>query len=621
MKISSKLNVLVSFVITGFVLIAGLLIFILMTINGLRDLERDMIVVVRDVYHLGDATKSLLVSDQPLRELYGSWQEPVEHLKGSIDRLSRSSYLSLLGEEAYGAVRQTRNVWEISRISLNQVGEAVRKILEGSEIPDNLKDGGIVNIRDALIARDDGNYGDVIFMLNRAQRTLEAVDIEVKAKLVDTLLETADRVEEESVRFRKRMIRVAALVALLILLAAFWNALRFTRRLARRISGIESTIGKVAERDMTVRASDFEKDEIGSLNSNLNGVLDALSVFFAEVRQAITRTDELKESMAAGSTQSAAALDEIARNIDSIKMQLNQLDASISLATGAASTIGGKLSSLVQGTGKQSTLIGESNKAIDKIAGTMEAVAALAAENRKEAMELLKIVNEGGEKIGRTNELVRSISTEVDDILQVIEIIEGIASQTNLLSMNAAIESAHAGEAGKGFGVVAEEIRKLADSASENSHQISSSLQSVTRRISEVLESSDAGYSTFKNIAKSVDSFDQAMERIAEGMQSLSIAGSEVRGSSNEINGITGMVQETSVEIEAQTRELQNAMATMESVSAHVVKGIGEIDNGAHEILDGMVGISNSAQRNKERMEALSGLVDTFRLQDPDIMA
>jgi methyl-accepting chemotaxis protein len=314
-------------------------------------------------------------------------------------------------------------------------------------------------------------------------------------------------------------------------------------------------------------------------------------------------------------------LDEIARNIDSIKMQLNQLDASISLATGAASTIGGKLSSLVQGTGKQSTLIGESNKAIDKIAGTMEAVAALAAENRKEAMELLKIVNEGGEKIGRTNELVRSISTEVDDILQVIEIIEGIASQTNLLSMNAAIESAHAGEAGKGFGVVAEEIRKLADSASENSHQISSSLQSVTRRISEVLESSDAGYSTFKNIAKSVDSFDQAMERIAEGMQSLSIAGSEVRGSSNEINGITGMVQETSVEIEAQTRELQNAMATMESVSAHVVKGIGEIDNGAHEILDGMVGISNSAQRNKERMEALSGLVDTFRLQDPDIMA
>ncbi|MDT8299431.1 MAG: methyl-accepting chemotaxis protein, partial [Spirochaetaceae bacterium] len=110
---------------------------------------------------------------------------------------------------------------------------------------------------------------------------------------------------------------------------------------------------------------------------------------------------------------------------------------------------------------------------------------------------LVEVTGSGREAVGQTHKVVTGISTELTKLRSVSEIINDIASRTNLLSMNAAIEAAHAGDSGRGFAVVAEEIRKLAESSSENASAIAKTIDDLLVGIGKADESSNMTLSAF----------------------------------------------------------------------------------------------------------------------------
>ena len=113
---------------------------------------------------------------------------------------------------------------------------------------------------------------------------------------------------------------------------------------------------------------------------------------------------------------------------------------------------------------------------------------------------------------------VREIASQSELLMEANEVIAGIASQTNLLAMNAAIEAAHAGEAGKGFSVVADEIRRLSETSAEQSRSIGAELGKISETIAEVVETSRESETVFASITSEIDTTDILVKQIERAM-------------------------------------------------------------------------------------------------------
>jgi len=402
-------------------------------------------------------------------------------------------------------------------------------------------------------------------------------------------------------------------IAAAVILAALAFLARFTRSLAARVIDMERTMRKIAARDLSVRSGDGGGDEIGSLGRHLNESLTILSGFLDTVRAAAHKVEELKDSLSAGTNQSASALNQITKNIESIRDQFITLNGNISTSSGAVTRIAEKVRDLGRGIDEQSRAIGDSSSSIEEMTASIGNVAKLSGERKERAEGLLRIIQEGGEKVGATNDIITSISREIVDVLEIIEIIDDVSDQTNILSMNAAIQSAHAGDAGRGFAVVAEEIRKLAESTSENAARIDAALKSVTGKIREASVSSNASFTSFERITRDVEDFAKALAEISGSMDELTVAGRDILKATGKISDVTKSILQGSEEMRRNSGEIEAAMKNAEEISGGVVNGIGEIDLGAKEILTSIMEINRIAQESRERMEELNTAVDSFK--------
>ncbi|HUX12205.1 MAG TPA: methyl-accepting chemotaxis protein, partial [Spirochaetia bacterium] len=520
--------------------------------------------------------------------------------------------LGLVDADLRGDVQKAGRVWDLIVPQFQKVNGSLDNILNADTTNIGIKNGVM---RMASTARyykiELGSLALDILGLETAADSAQSSGAEF---IVNILGNLASRIEAENRSAVMRNLAVAVGVSLLVIIGSIVFMLRFGRNLGRRVGGIESVMRRVAQKDLTVRTRDHAKDEIGTLSAYINSTLDAMWTFFGTVRSATVKVDELKDTISAGSTESAAALNQITKNIESIKEQFLRLDKNVATTTDAVTRIAAEISELTRDITRQSTSMNETSTSVEQMNASVENVARLSIDRKHRSDELTDVIRLGGQRIGATNDLIKSITREIDDILEIIEIINSVSDQTNLLSMNAAIESAHAGEAGKGFAVVAEEIRKLAESTSENASRIDRSLKSITGKIKEALDSSEESYRSYENVNRDVRDFAGAMTEISSNMDELSTGSREILRATGEIAGITTSIERRSVEMDSRARDIQSAMQEVREISAGAVGGMDEIDHGVKEILHSLVDMSEKTGESRERMDELTSILSGFTL-------
>jgi methyl-accepting chemotaxis protein len=191
----------------------------------------------------------------------------------------------------------------------------------------------------------------------------------------------------------------------------------------------------------------------------------------------------------------------------------------------------------------------------------------ISLKEQESIRELIDNADKGQESMRGTIQSVQGISLSVDGIAQAIQIITGIAANTNLLSMNAAIEAAHAGEAGRGFAVVADEIRHLSENTRQNSRNISQTLKSIIDGIAVTSKQSGDTDSRITKMSKEINGFAHTMTNFIKTLNELSAESSEIIVSLESLKNESTTVKAGYSEMLSMTDKLLEAMVELTALS------------------------------------------------------
>lgn len=450
-------------------------------------------------------------------------------------------------------------------------------------------------------------------------------------------------VDESEALARAAVLQKSTLIMCLVMVvAAIAVTVGFSRTLVNPILDVVSTVKNVAqgEGDLTKRLDVKSKDEMAELAQWFNKFLD----YIAGIIKNITLTSD---QLAATSQELSATSEEstsIAAQIAETAQQLASGAAEQSSIAANTAVSAEKLSSTVevvaQGTQSQygavdtiAVVISESNRIFGEVVQVLESVSKVAQENTlaaKKATESIQVLSTSMANIQGANESaaiqVSELSNLSQSIRQIVGVIDDIASQTNLLALNAAIEAARAGEHGRGFAVVADEVRKLAERSLAETKNISELINkvatSIDRTVSSIEQSTqeidvgsmvaqDAG-NVLSEIERAATGTQEEIVRLTDSFERLKTASAQTETAVNDIavyaNENLAGVEEMAMTAEEVKRLVENVAAVSEESAA----AIEEVAASIKEMAAAADQVSASAQDLAAQAELLQNIVRKF---------
>ena len=211
---------------------------------------------------------------------------------------------------------------------------------------------------------------------------------------------------------------------------------------------------------------------------------------------------------------------------------------------------------------------------------------------------------------------IHEVEKESDRLFEINQVIEGIASQTNLLSMNAAIEAAHAGEVGKGFAVVASEIRKLAESSSNQVKTVSDVLKKIKQALNGIGRSSESMVYHFDDINNELRIVSDQEAGIRAAMEEEDAGNKEILETIGTLIEITGHVKQSSGEMLSGSQRIIDHEERLGSITTEVTDNINEIAVSIEHISNAVLRAEEISEENSQNIDTLIKEISRFRIRD-----
>jgi methyl-accepting chemotaxis protein len=259
--------------------------------------------------------------------------------------------------------------------------------------------------------------------------------------------------------------------------------------------------------------------------------------------------------------------------------------------------------------------VAQSSSAIEEMLANIQSVTQTLVKNAGNVKELIEASEVGRTGLQDVAADIQEIARESEGLLEINAVMENIASQTNLLSMNAAIEAAHAGEAGKGFAVVADEIRKLAENSGEQSKTISTVLKKIKDSIDKITKSTDNVLNKFEAIDGGVRTVAEQEENIRSAMEEQGAGSKQILAAMGQLNEVTQLVKGGSTEMQEGSKQVIQESRNLETVTQEITNGMNEMASGADQINTAVNRVNEISGQNKENIDVLVQEVSKFKVE------
>jgi methyl-accepting chemotaxis protein len=413
-----------------------------------------------------------------------------------------------------------------------------------------------------------------------------------------------------------QMIRFAVTAALIAILVSAVIIFFVALNIAKRIEAVGDAMKDIAqgEGDLTKRLEIRSHDEIGVMGTYFNQTMEKIQRLVVAIKSKSGELANIGNELSTNMTETAAAINQITSNIQSIKDLVVNQSTSVSKTNGSMQNITGNIEKLGELVDRQTTSVSESSSAVEEMLANIQSVTQTLIKNVENVRALADASEVGRSGLQDVSADIQQIARESEGLLEINSVMENIASQTNLLSMNAAIEAAHAGEAGKGFAVVADEIRKLAESSSEQSKTISTVLKKIKDSIDKITRSTDAVLNKFEAIDSGVKTVSDQEENVRNAMEEQSAGSQQILESISQLNELTGMVKTSSEEMRQGSVEVIRESRSLGQVTEEVSGGMNEMATGADQINIAVTRVNEISGINKENIDILVTEVGKFKV-------
>ena len=344
------------------------------------------------------------------------------------------------------------------------------------------------------------------------------------------------------------------------------------------------------EKDLNQRVIICSVDELGTLSGMINAFCEYLGTGIHDIKEGQNILSGVGTKLETNATDMADSISRISRAVEKVLSKTVSQMESVKTSEQAVTRISNNIKSLEETINHQTASMTQASSAVEQMIGNISSIGAV-TEKMAAQFETVGDSADAGIRIQKESEdRIREIVDQSHALQEANKIIASIAAKTNLLSMNAAIEAAHAGETGKGFSVVADEIRKLAETASIESKKISIELKKIITLIDKIVMDAASSGKAFSDVSDRINETEKLVIEVNNAIREQKTGASQVISSLKTMKDLTAKVDSGS-------KEMENSSVAM-TQEINVLHGSAkDIEERMEEVSDSIKNINVSAQQ------------------------